>query len=325
MRKLSRSIFLITVAALLLNTFTALGQKVKVPDRTVAITFDDLPVVSTRGDLATRQEITRKILTHIKQHHIPAIGFVNEGQVFSAEGKRREEQIDLLRSWTAAGLELGNHSFSHRSLNSTPLADYEADLLKGESVTRELLAQRGMKLRFFRHPFLHTGRTLEIRNAFLNFLGEHGYQVAPVTFDNGDWIFARAYDIAITSKDEKLRRQIADAYVPYMNRKVDYWERQSVAVVGYEVRQIFLLHANAINADLFGDLAKMLEQRHYRFITLEEAVKEPAYKTQRDEFTGGSGISWIHRWALTKGKQFILSDEPTVPEFVLKAAGVDSE
>ncbi|MEO7505723.1 MAG: polysaccharide deacetylase, partial [Pyrinomonadaceae bacterium] len=139
------------------------------------------------------------------------------------------------------------------------------------------------------------------------------------------WIFARAYDNAITSKNEKLRRQIADAYVPYLSRKVDYWERQSVAVVGYEVKQIFLLHANAINADLFGDLAKMLEQRHYRFITLEEAVKEPAYQTQRDEFTGGSGISWIHRWALTKGKQFILTNEPTVPEFVLKAAGVESE
>lgn len=325
MSRLVRLLISTVVAALLLNTFTAMGQKVKVPDRTVAITFDDLPVVSTRGDLATRQEITRKLLAHIKQHHIPAIGFVNEGQVVSADGKRREEQIDLLRAWTAAGLELGNHSFSHRSLNATPLADYEADLLKGEPITRELLAQRGLKLRFFRHPYLHTGRTLEIRSAFLKFLTEHGYQVAPVTFDNGDWIFARAYDNAITSQDEKLRLRIAEAYVPYMSRKVDYWERQSVAVVGYEVKQIFLLHANAINADLFGDLATMLEQRHYRFITLEEAVNEPAYKTQRDEFTGGSGISWIHRWALTKGKQFILTNEPTVPEFVLKAAGVESE
>jgi peptidoglycan/xylan/chitin deacetylase (PgdA/CDA1 family) len=292
--------------------------------RSVAITVDDLPVVSTRTDLKTRQQITRDLLAHIRKYHIPAIGFVNEGKLYEANGARDEAQIDLLRSWMAAGLELGNHSYSHKSLNQIPLADYEADLIKGEPITRELLAQRGMKLRFFRHPFLHTGRKLEVRDAFNEFLKEHNYRVAPVTFDNGDWIFARAYDKAIDTKNDKLRRQIADAYVPYLNSKVDYWERQSTAVLGYEVKQIFLLHANVINAAMMGDIARMLQTRGYRFVSLEEALTDPAYQSE-DTFTGAGGISWIHRWALTKGKQYLLPDEPTVPDFVLKAAGVDSE
>lgn len=317
--------FLLVIVSCLVCAQLALGQGKPVPpQRTVAITIDDLPVVSTRTDLKTRQQITRDLLAHLKKFHIPAIGFVNEGKLYDANGARDEAQIDLLRSWMAAGLELGNHTYSHRSLNQIPLADYEADLLKGEPITRELLAQRRMKLRFFRHPFLHTGRSVAIRDEFNEFLKAHDYRVAPVTFDNGDWIFARAFDNAIDRKNPKLKRQIAEAYIPYLNTKVDYWERQSVAVAGYEVKQIFLLHANSINAELMGDIARMLQKRGYRFVSLEEALADPAYQNA-DTFTGGAGISWIHRWALTKGKQFLLPNEPTVPEFVLKAAGVDSE
>lgn len=320
-----RTWILLAVIASLLVAPVARGQvKASPPQRTVAITIDDLPVVTTRRDLKTRQQITRDLLGHLSKYKIPAIGFVNEGKLYTAEGKRNEAEIDLLRSWMAAGLELGNHSYSHQSLNRIPLADYEADLIKGEPITRELLAQRGMKLRFFRHPFLQTGRKVEIRDEFNEFLKTRGYRVAPVTFDNGDWIYARAYDNAIDAKNDKLKQQIGDAYIPYLDAKVDYWERQSVKVVGYEVKQIFLLHANAINADMMGDIAKMLQRRKYSFITLEQALTDAAYGSA-DTFTGAGGISWIHRWALTKGRQYVLENEPTVPDFVLKAAGVDSE
>ncbi len=121
--------------------------------RTIAVTIDDLPVVSTRGDLKTRQQITKKILAHIRKAKIPAIGFVNENKLYTKD-KRDEKQIDLLRMWLDAGLELGNHTYSHRSLNRIPLADYEADLLKGEVITKELLEHKGKTIRFFRHPLM---------------------------------------------------------------------------------------------------------------------------------------------------------------------------
>jgi len=181
----------------------------------VAITIDDLPVVSTRSDLSNRQQITKKLLGHVTKAKVPAIGFVNENKLYAGD-KRDEKQIDLLRMWLAVGLELGNHTYSHRSLNQIPLADYEADLLRGETITKELLEEKGWKIRFFRHPFLHTGRTLEIKAAFDSFLTEHGYRIAPISVDNGDYIFSRAYDIAFDRNDKKLMKQVGDAYVPYM-------------------------------------------------------------------------------------------------------------
>jgi len=301
-------------------TFDIEAQKTQ---RSIAVTIDDLPVVSTRQDLKTRQEITRKLLAHITKAKVPAIGFVNENKLYTNE-KRDEAQVDLLRSWLNANLELGNHTFSHVNIADVPLEKYKEEILKGEIITKELLQSKGMKMRYFRHPYLWTGLSLETKSDLGKFLGEHNYTIAPVTVDNSDWIFARAYDNAFDKGDKKLMTQIGAAYITYLEVKMDYWERQSVKLFGREIKQTLLLHANFINSDYFDDIAKALKKRGYKFVTLEEALKDEAYKLP-DNFIRRNGISWLHRWALDKGKENILPDEPKTPDFVLKAAGLESE
>lgn len=293
-------------------------------ERFIAVTIDDLPVVSTRKDLKARQEITKNLLAHIAKAKIPAIGFVNENKLYTAEQKRAADEIDLLRLWLDAGLELGNHTFSHKSLNNIGLEIYQEDILRGEIVTKELLKEKGREMRFFRHPFLQTGLSLEVKENLNRFLAGHKYTIAPVTIDNADWIFARAYDNAFAQKDKKLMKRVAAAYVPYLESKMDYWERQSVKIFNREIKQILLLHANFINSEHFGDVAKMLKKRGYAFVTLEKALQDEAYKLP-DTFNQRAGISWLHRWALDKGRENVLPDEPKVAEFVMKTAGVEAE
>jgi peptidoglycan/xylan/chitin deacetylase (PgdA/CDA1 family) len=311
---------LLVLFALLVFPILIYAQK---PQRFVAVTIDDLPVVSTRKDLPTRREITRKLLNHITKTRVPAIGFVNENKLY-ADGKRDERQVDLLRQWLDAGLELGNHTFSHMSLHDNSLEKYKADILRGEIVTREISKAKRKPLRFFRHPYLWTGLSLEIKNDLSAFLSAHDYTIAPVTIDNSDWIFASAYDKSFDKNDEKLMRQVGAAYVPYLESKVDYWERQSVKLFDREIKQTLLLHANRINSDYFDDIARMLKKRGYKFITLEDALKDEAYKLP-DNFVRRNGISWLHRWAIDKGKGNVLPDEPKTPDFVLQTAGVKSE
>ncbi|MGD9561531.1 MAG: polysaccharide deacetylase family protein [Pyrinomonadaceae bacterium] len=308
---------------LLLLCLTATSVFAQPGERTIAVTIDDLPVVSTRADLKNRRSITRKLLGHIKKARIPAIGFVNESKLYK-NGKRDEQQVDLLRMWLDAGLELGNHTYSHRSLNQIPLAEYQSDLLKGESITRELLAKRKREIRFFRHPFLQTGRSLEVKAQFDAFLKQHRYTIAPISFDNADYIFSRAYDITFDSGDSRMMKRVGDAYLPYMEAKLDYWERQSMKLFGREIGQTLLIHANFINSDYLDELAAMFKRRGYKFVTLEDALKDEAYRLP-DTYVGPAGISWLHRWAREKGREFIVSDEPKVPEFVLKLSGFDSE
>lgn len=293
------------------------------PQRTIAITIDDLPVVSTRGDLKNRQKITKNILKHLKDAKVPAIGFVNENKLYAGK-ERDEKQIDLLRMWIDAGLELGNHTYSHRSLNQIELGDYQADILKGETITKELLAKKGKSIKYFRHPYLQTGRSLDVKAGLDEFLAKHGYTIAPISVDNADYIFSRAYDIAFDKGDKELMKKVGDAYVPYMESKIDYWERQSTKLFGREISQTLLIHANFINSDYLDDLITMLQRRGYKVVDLETALKDEAYKLP-DTFIGAAGISWVHRWARDKGKDLIIKEEPMVPEFVLKLSGFESE
>lgn len=310
------------LALILLFTF-GLSINAQTPPRFIAVTIDDLPVVVKNSSLEKRQKITKKLLAHVTKAKVPAIGFVNENKLYR-KGKLIREEVNLLKRWLAAGLELGNHSFSHKSLHNISLADYQADIVKGEVITKQLLAQNDLKMRYFRHPYLQTGLSLQIKKGLDAFLLENKYTIAPVSIDNSDWAFSRGYDNAIEKKDKKLKKKIGAAYVPYLEAKTDYWERQSVKLFNREIKQILLLHANSINSDYFDDVAKMYQKRNYKFINLEEALTDEAYKLP-DTFIKRAGISWIHRWALAKGKETLVPNEPRVPAFVMKAAGLKSE
>lgn len=294
-------------------------QEPQPTNRQVALTFDDLPVNTTRMDLENLQEITENLLAILKRRRIPFIGFVNEGKLY-IDGQLKPLRVQLLQDWIEAGAELGNHSYSHPDLYTTPLADFEADVIQGEKVSRRLLQEAGKSLRYFRHPFLNTGPDLKTKEAFEDFLKEHGYQIAPVSIDNSEWIFARAYDNAFDQGDEALLQQIADAYIPYMESVFAYYEQQSRALLGYELKQILLLHSNRLNSDCLDGLLDMLSQREYRFISLEEALTDPAYQ-RKDGYAGRSGMTWLHRWALTEGKRGkFFAGEPETPAFVAEAS-----
>jgi peptidoglycan/xylan/chitin deacetylase (PgdA/CDA1 family) len=308
--------FRFSIFAIAVSTISA-----QTPPREVAITFDDLPIAGVLPrDLEASRELTRKLLAAITAHHVPVIGFVNEDKLNAADGAVAPARVDLLRRWLEAGAELGNHGYSHRDLNLVPLDQFEQDVLKGERVLRPLLAQRHAAPRFFRHPFLHTGRDLETRGAFERFLGEHGYRVAPVTIDNDEYIFAGAYDRSAARGDAAGAAKVGAAYVPYMEAKVEFFERNSRELFGREMRQILLVHANMLNADRFDELASMFERRGYAFITLDRALGDPAYRSA-DTYTGPGGITWIHRWALTqKRARTFFAGEPDVPGFVAELA-----
>ena len=282
------------------------------PGRTVAVTVDDLPWA--RGDAFAEPrlaELTARLVGQLEAAGIPAVGFVNEGKL-----ERAPTRTALLERWTAAGLELGNHTYSHRSFYTTPRDTFQADVLRGEPVTRRLMAARGMRLRYFRHPFLNTGPDLATREAFERFLDERGYQVAPVTVDNSDYLYALAYDRAVTRGDSAAMKRIGEEYVRAMDASFAYYEDLSRRLLGREPAQILLLHANELNAEYMDEVAAMMRRRGYRFATLEAALRDPAY-AQPDRYAGRSGMSWLQRWAITRGVP--LGSEPAVAEWVQEA------
>ncbi len=190
-------------------------------------------------------------------------------------------------------------------------------MLRGERVLRPLVARHGGTLRWFRHPYLHLGRSAELQHRNERFFAEHGYRIAPVTVDDGEWIYARAYAAAWNAGDAAAQERLATDYRRYMLAVVEFYEQQARRIVGRPIPQVLLVHANALNADHLGELLAALEARGTRWIGLDEAVADPVYRRPTDGYTGPGGISWLHRWAITAGlDRAVFAGEPEVPAWV---------
>ncbi len=285
-------------------------------DRTIAITIDDLPLGGRQHDLAYQQAVTRDLLAQIAAADVPAIGFVNEGKL-DVEGEQ-DARVALLQSWAVAGLDLGNHTLEHPSLFDTPLAEFQRQVLEGDVITNRLLAARGDTVRYFRHPYLNVGPDLVTKRAFEGWLAEEGYTIAPVTHDNAEWLYAFAYDQA--EDDLALKARIADAYIAYMDTTAGYFEALEQELFGREIAHVLLIHANALNADHLDRLVAMFRRRNYRFISLDDALEDDAYRSE-DTYTGQAGMSWLQRWAIHRGVR--LTPEPPPDDWVQAVAYPD--
>jgi len=288
--------------------------------RRVALTFDDLPAVRP-VDLANTLALTRALTSGLRARGVPAVGFVN-GKKLADLGLGPAEGGALLDTWLAGGLELGNHTFSHPWFWNTPLDSMRADVLRGEAVLRPLCERRGKPLRWFRHPYLNTGPDSTSKAAFESFLAEHGYRVAPVTFDNDEYVYARAYELARERGDRAACDSLAAHYLGYLDVIAAHFEELSLRLLGREPAQTLLLHANWLNAERLDGVLGVLQARGYRVVPLEEALEDPAYGLP-DSYIGRSDRSWLERWAVTRGED--PGEMPVAPGWVRRAAGLKEQ
>ncbi len=302
--------FKLPVLTLLLFIYTTVSAQKK----QVCITVDDLPTVAY-GEKNER-EITEKLIEHFNNYKIPAVGFVNEGKLFY-NGELITERLDLVQHWLKNGYELGNHTFSHLDYNNTSFEKFTQEILQGAETTKPLSAANNLPWRYFRHPFLHVGQTKEKADSLQRFLLDNNYIEAPVTIDNADYLFASAYSKANKAKDKTLKKRIGKDYVDYMEAKLLYFEKLTDNLFDRQIPQILLTHANLLNADYYDELAEMFIKNGYKFVTLETALKDAAYKSEITAF-GRYGISWLDRWALSRAgfDRSILKEDPETPAYI---------
>jgi len=283
--------------------------------RTVAITIDDVPLGGGRwsgDDPETVARINDGITSALVARGAPAIGFVTEERV-QVVGQV-DARMAVLQSWADAGIELGNHGYSHLSFQTTPLAEFQDDVIHGEVITT---AVAGRRPEFFRFPFNHTGPTAEAKESMRSFLASRGYTVAPFTVEHADYMYSAVYSAARRTGDPKAQRRILDAYLRHLDTAFAYAESLSVDLFGREIPQVFLIHANEINAVAMAEMLDRLERRGYGFVTLGQALQDDAYDTP-DEYVGRWGISWFHRWTQSRGLP-MRRDEPDPPREIFDA------
>jgi hypothetical protein len=163
-----------------------------------------------------------------------------------------------------------------------------------------------------------TGSTPETRERFEAFLTSHGYRVAPFTIEDSDYIFALVYDDAVRREDGRTAERVLSAYLEHQTRMFEWFEQLSRETFGREIPQILLIHVNRLNGDSLAEAVDAMTRRGYRFVSLEAALGDPAYRTP-DGYVGPFGPSWLHRWRVSLGMPNRLRDEPDPPRWVLDA------
>jgi peptidoglycan/xylan/chitin deacetylase (PgdA/CDA1 family) len=305
----------VTVSLAGLLTILPTAGTTQTTSRKLALTFDDLPYVASAGQpfLSNAQRTTKQILAVLKQHRGPAIGFVNESKL---QGPDSAARIALLQQWLDAGMTLGNHTYSHADVNRLTVEQFEEEILKGEIVTRPLMAAKKLELRYFRHPATHTGDTKEKKEAIETFLAAHGYKVTPHTIENSDFVFTVPYARALQHRDQSQLQHLREAYLDYTIDATEFAENIAPQIFGREVTQTLLLHANDINADCLDEMLQRFESRGYKFVTLDEAMADPAYQT-KDTLVSNSGPTWLWRWMRSLGMNLSFKNDPEPPHWVM--------
>jgi peptidoglycan/xylan/chitin deacetylase (PgdA/CDA1 family) len=252
-----------------------------------SITMDDF---SWRNAVhLTAEQRNQAILKTLAGHNTKAALFV--------AGRNADDQqgMSLLRPWAEAGHVIGNHTYSHRSLNSDITAiDYEQDIARAELILKGLKQFR----RMFRYPLLKEGNTAAKRDHVRAFLKQHGYSIGHVTIDNSDWIVDQRLVARLQKDPNADTKPYRDFYLEHMWDRAEYYDALAKRVLGRSVKHTILMHFNLLNGLFLGDLIEMFRSKGWQLIDAEEAFMDAVFRTEPKTLPAGESIVW----ALAKEK-----------------------
>ena len=236
-----------------------------VQPKEIAITIDDLPLVASMMNTPHNQERSvqrfSRIVQTLSDNKVPAIGFVIAGAI-------EKGQWEFLEQFKKAGLMLGNHTYSHKSLNQIGAEKYIADIARADKMLAPILTEP----KYFRYPYLAEGNK-ESKPLVLKYLAENHYTVAPVTIDSKDFQFnEQLYKVPFHSREQYITK-LKPRYLAYIWQQTLKAEKRAN---GKHVKQILLIHSNLLNSYALNDIIQMYKKNGYQFISLTDALKNPA-------------------------------------------------
>src|SRR4029453_17075399 len=257
----------------------------------LAITVDDLPAQGSLPAGITRVDLIDRLIAVLRQHRVPGVvGFVNGGPVEDVPAYGV-----ILQRWVAAGYRLGNHTFRHTDLDRSGHARFIVDIERNELVIARYSPAEPRRL--FRYPYLREGATPSDRDAVRGVLRERGYLIVPVTVAFYDWEWNDTYVRCTTARGADA---LARAFVEAGLRALRWSEHTGRTLAQRPIRQILLLHANAIDALALDNLLSAYEAHGVRFIPVEDALDDPVFEI--DPGPAGRAGNFLNRLALAPGR-----------------------
>jgi len=229
------------------------------PAPELAITIDDLPVHNDLPPGVTRLDVANSIIASLKQAGVPQpYGFVNAASIAQDPFLR-----SVLDAWRAAGFPLGNHTWSHPSLDKLSASDFESEITRNEPAI-----QGDYDWRWFRYPFLIEGGDPAKRAEIRHFLKERDYRIAAVTMTFGDYEWNGPYARCAAKHDEAAIAELEASFLAAARESVELSRKASP-----DIPLVLLMHIGAFDAYVLPKLLAQYKEEGFRFVTLPEAER----------------------------------------------------
>jgi peptidoglycan-N-acetylglucosamine deacetylase len=269
----------------------------------VAITIDDLPSHGALPPGMTRTDVAKSILKTLKDARAPKVyGFVNAKKL-----EEHPEDIEVLKLWRQAGFPLGNHTYAHISLNDSSPEQFDQNVAADEPELKVLMGHQNWH--WFRYPFLWEGDTLEKRHAVRQYLKDHKYHIAQVTLDFEDYLWNGPYARCMEKQDAASIAWLKSSYMSTAAQYIALGQQMSKLVYGRDIRHVLLLHIGGFETVMLPQLLDSMKRQGFKFVTLPEAEKDPAYKGDPDMALKDGG-TLLDQMMEAKHLKFPQNDKP---------------
>ena len=237
----------------------------------VAFTFDDLPAHGPLPPGVARPAVVKSILATLKRENMPpTYGFVNGFRV-----EKYPYQIHILQAWRAAGNPLANHTWSHPEFDKMTVSQYEANILRNESILRKVSPDSDWH--WFRFPYLEEGNTIEKREQLRSWLSQRGYRIAEVSMDFQDYNWNEPYARCAAKHNTAAINSLQASYLDAADESIHVYRQVAQALYHRDAPYVLLLHVGAFDARMLPDLIALFRQRGFAFVTLQQAMADPIY------------------------------------------------
>jgi peptidoglycan/xylan/chitin deacetylase (PgdA/CDA1 family) len=180
-----------------------------------------------------------------------------------------------LRAWIAAGMNIGNHTWSHPTLSDVTAEDFEHEIALDEPDLRKYAG--GLDWHWFRYPDLEEGDTLAKRDSVRAWLQEHGYRIAEasLTFEDDDW--SDPYLRCVAKGDAAGIAWLKQSYLDNAAEFIRVGREEEQIAFGHEIPNVLLLHATDFTTTMLPSLLDLLHREGFRFASLAKVESNPAY------------------------------------------------
>ena len=129
-----------------------------------------------------------------------------------------------------------------------------------------------------------------MRRAARAWLFAHRYKIAEVSMDFEDYLWNEPYARCMANHNDASIQKLHDSYLAVADQYYGVFRELSQLVYGRDVKYVLLMHVGAFDSRMLPELLALYRAKGLRFISLSDAMSDPAYQDDPDigEPSGGT-------------------------------------